>query len=143
MTGPAGALGRLARYGLGWVQGLIALAGAGSVLFEAHRLFLRYYAKEWGGIQISGVNGCQGEDLIANGDLFSGETFCHEALNFVPWIVVYRNHWQVAAAYYGAILIVLLLVGILVLFLQPRQSATKPFGSGQPATHPRQHEHFR
>ncbi len=130
------------RMGLAVVQGLLGLFGAGSVLIGAHQLFLRYYAAEWAGIQLSGVNGCAGEQMIADGDLFSGQTFCNQPLNFVPWVVLYQRHWQAAAIYYGLILTALILTGLLVLRLQ-RGGSTKPFGGGVDSAATPDAEHLR
>ncbi len=62
----------LFRYGLAVVQSLVGLFGAGAVLYQAHTLFLRYYIREWQGIQFAGVHGCAGEEAVVNGDLFEG-----------------------------------------------------------------------
>jgi len=131
MSGPVS----IFRLGLGAVQAIARLFGAGAVLFGAHTLFLRYYANEWGGIQFAGVNGCAGESMVANGDLIEGQTFCNKPENFVPWIEIYRRHWQAAAIYYGLALVVILLIGLALHAMQKRQAPTAPFGGPQrPAT---------
>jgi hypothetical protein len=103
-------MGNAARYALSFAQGIMSLFAAGTIVYEAHRLFLWYYAREMVGIQLSGVNGCAGEDLVANGDLFSGKTFCNGPENLVPWIEIYRHHPPAAAAYYGSLLFILGLI---------------------------------
>jgi len=125
------------------VQAIIGLCGAGSVIYGAHTLFLRYYANEWRGVQISGVNGCAGEEGVANGDLFSGVTLCNKPENFVPWIEVYRHHWQVAASYYGAAAIAILLIGFLWSLTQRRRASVTPFGGPAKVVDLTEHEHLR
>jgi hypothetical protein len=137
-----GALGRWARAGLAWAQGFIGLVGAGAVLVEAHKLFLQYYGREWRGLQLAGVNDCAGVDRIANGDLFEGQTFCNHVINFVPWTEMYRRHWQVALAYYGAIFAALILVGFLIWLVQRRLGSRMPFGGAAAGT-PAASEHLR
>jgi hypothetical protein len=122
---------------------MIALFGAGAVLFEAHQLFLRYYIREWNGIQVVGVNGCAGKEAVANGDLFQGQTFCHQPENFVPWVEVYRNHLQAAAIYYGVILAALLIIGFTLNWLQHRMAGRTPFGGRAKAPSPINSEHLR
>lgn len=129
--------------GLSFGRSMIGLFGAGAVLFEAHKLFLRYYQVEWQGIQFTGVNGCAGEEHVANGDLFEGQTYCHQPENFTPWVEVYRHHWQAAAWYYGAILVVLLLVGFTLSWLQHRLASQTPFGGPPRAPSPADSEHLR
>jgi len=133
----------MVQVGLGLAQVVMGLFGAGSLLYAAHNLFLRYYANEWRGVQFSGVNTCAGEEAIANGDLFSGVTLCNKPVNFVPWIVVYRHHWHVAVLYYGAILLVILLIGIAWFLLQRSRATTTPFGGAQPSAQPSKSEHLR
>lgn len=133
----------LLRFGLAAAGGIIRLFAAGAVLFEAHQLFLRYYAREWGGIQFSGVNGCAGEDGIANGDLFEGQTFCNQPINFVPWVELYRRHWLVAVGYYAAIVAVLVLIGWLMHLGQRRLAGANPYGSSPTAPAPAESEHLR
>ncbi len=135
--------GRLLHFGLAALQGLAGLFGAGSVIVGAHTLFLRYYAKEWGGIQFSGVNGCVGEDMIANGDLFDGQTFCNKPENFVPWIEVYRHHPRAAALYYSAALVLILVIGFVWHLLQRSRATSTPFGGAPPAPDPATNEHLR
>jgi len=125
------------------VQGLMRLAGAGAILFGAHQLFLRYYAKEWAGIQFTGPNGCAGEDMIANGDLIGGQTFCNKPENFIPWIEVYKNHPLAAACYYGAAAAAILLIGVIWHLLQRRRGVEAPFGGPQPLSDPSTSEHLR
>jgi hypothetical protein len=129
--------------GLALVQGVMGLFGAGSVIFAAHSLFLRYYANEWAGIQFSGVNGCAGEDMIANGDLIGGQTFCNKPENFVPWIEIYRRHWQAALAYYGAAAAVIVIIGFVWILLQRNRASATPFGGPTRQVDPAQHEHLR
>jgi hypothetical protein len=52
---------KLFRLGLAVIQGIMRLFGAGAVLYGAHMLFLRYYAREWAGIayNISKSSPCQ------------------------------------------------------------------------------------
>ena len=118
----------LLRYGLAVVQSIAALWSAEAVLHRAHNLFLGYYEHEWEGIQLSGVNGCAGTEQVVNGDLFSGETLCNAPVNFVPWIELYRRHWQVAALYYGCALLVILVIGYVLFALQRRLAPRAPFG---------------
>ena len=131
------------RAGLSVGRSTIGLFGAGAVLFEAHKLFLRYYQREWQGIQFTGVNGCQGEEAIANGDLYAGQTYCNQPENFAPWVEVYRHHWQAAAAYYGVILSALLLIGFILSWLQHRLASPTPFGRPPTAAAPVDSEHLR
>lgn len=131
-------MGNAARYALSLVQGIMSLFAAGTVVYEAHRLFLWYYAREMVGIQLSGVNGCAGEDLVANGDLFSGKTFCNRPENLVPWIEIYRHHPLAAAAYYGSLLLILGLIAAIWIFGQRRRGANNfakqsPHGSSSDA----------
>jgi hypothetical protein len=121
---------------------VVRLFSAGAVLYGAHTLFLRYYAREWGGIQFAGVNGCQGEDMIANGDLIEGQTFCNKPENFVPWIEIYRRHWQAAPLYYGAALAVILILGLILTWLQRRMAPANPFGGARPVS-PADAKHLR
>ena len=139
---PASLLTRWTRAGLSLVQNLMRLFVAGAVLVEAHKLFLSYYAREWSGIQIAGVNGCAGEDAIANADLLEGQTFCNEPINYFPWIELYRRHWQAAAIYYGVAFALILLGGFILHMLQPRGSTT-PYGAVTPAPSPADSEHLR
>lgn len=132
-----------ARWGLAWTQGILRLVSAGAVLFEAHTLFLRYYAREWQGIQLRGVNDCHLEDSIANGDLFIGQTFCNKPENFVPWIEVYRLHPVAAAVYYGIAALVIIAIGIAISAAHRRLAGTKPFGDGGKVRPPSEHEHLR
>jgi hypothetical protein len=119
------------------------LFGAGAVLYGAHMLFLRYYAREWAGMQFAGVNGCAGEEMIADGDLLEGQTYCNKVINFVPWVELYRRHWQAATLYYGVVLAAILLAGLVVLWMQWRLAPTSPFGSGGKALSPAESEHLR
>lgn len=135
--------GVILRYGLAAVQAIMGLFGAGSVIFAAHKLFLRYYANEWAGIQFSGVNGCAGEERIANGDLFEGQTFCNKPINFVPWIEVYRRHWQAAALYYGAALVVILLAGLIWHLVHRSRATVTPFGGAPKKPSAADSEHLR
>ena len=142
---PASPLGWWARAvgaGLSLVQNLMQLFVAGAVLFEAHRLFLSYYAREWAGIQIAGVNGCVGEEMIANADLFEGQTLCNKPINYVPWVEMYRRHWQTAAVYYGAALALILAAGF-ILHLLHHRGTTTPYGEAAPAPSPVDSEHLR
>jgi len=143
MTKSAAGLGHWAQMGLTLVQGVIGVFGAGSVIYGAHTLFLRYYANEWRGVQLSGVNGCVGEESVANGDLFSGVTLCNKPENFVPWIEVYRHHWQVAAAYYGAAAAAILFIGFLWSLTQRRRASATPFGGPAKVADLTEHEHLR
>lgn len=138
-TGPTTIL----RYGLAAVQAVMGLFGAGSVIFAAHKLFLRYYANEWAGIQFSGVNGCAGEDMIANGDLIGGQTFCNKPENFVPWIEIYRHHPRAAALYYGAALMVILLAGLIWHWVHRSRATVTPFGGAPKPASPSDSEHLR
>lgn len=131
------------RFAFALIAGVTQLFAAGSLLYGAHTLFLRYYAREWRGIQISGVNGCQGEDMIANGDLFDGKTFCNQPENFVPWFEIYRRHWHAAVLYYGAALLGIVAIGIVLTLLQKRLASTTPFGSGAKVLSPADSEHLR
>ena len=143
MTAPTSGPRHWAQMGLGLFQGVMGLFGAGSVVFAAHKLFLRYYANEWRGVQISGVNGCAGEEMIANGDLFAGETLCNQPENFVPWIEIYRHHWQAALAYYGGAAAVILVVGFVWSWLQRRRGSATPFGAPAEVGDLSEHEHLR
>ena len=125
------------------LQGLMRLVGAGAILFGAHQLFLRYYAREWAAIQFTGPNGCIGEDMIANGDLIGGQTFCNRPENFAPWIEVYKNHPLAAVTYYGAGAILIFLIGIIWHLLQRRRVGETPFGAPPPLPHPVDSEHLR
>jgi len=136
-------IGHSARLGIALVQGVVALFGAGSVIAAAHALFLRYYAREWTGIQFSGVNGCAGEEWIANGDLIGGQTLCNKPENFVPWIEVYRHHWQAAVGYYGAAVALILLIGFIWSLTQRRQASSTPFGGPTKTVDLSEHEHLR
>jgi len=119
----------LIRYGYAAVQSVVALVGAGSIIYGAHRLFLSYFAREWGGLMFAGVNGCAHEEAIVDADLFDDAvTLCNRVENYVPWVEIYRRHWQVAAAYYGAILLGIAVVGVLVFLLQRRLTRHAPFG---------------
>ena len=113
-----------ARYALSFVQGIMGLFAAGTVIYEAHRLFLWYYAREWIGVQISGVNGCAGEDWVANADLFSGKTFCNKPENLVPWIEIYRHHPLAAAAYYGSLIALLVVIATIWALIQRRSDTS-------------------
>lgn len=135
--------GVVVRYGLAVVQGVMGLFGAGSVIVAAHTLFLRYYAREWGGLQFSGVNGCAGEEAIANGDLFEGQTYCNKPINFVPWVEMYRRHWQAAAVYYGVAAAVIILVGFIWHRLLRNRATTNPFGGAPKSSPPSESEHLR
>ena len=117
-------MGNAARYALSFAQGIMSLFAAGTVVYEAHRLFLWHYAREMTGIQLSGVNGCAGEDRVANGDLFSGKTFCNQPENLAPWIEIYRHHPLAAVAYYGSLLLLLGLIAAIWIFSQRRRGAT-------------------
>jgi hypothetical protein len=136
-------VGNMARYGYAVAQGMMGLFAAGAVLAGAHKLFLRYYANEWRGVQISGVNGCVGEDMIANADLIGGKTFCNKPENFVPWVEVYRHHPRAAALYYGVAVTVILIIGLLAVVAQRRIGATTPFGGSAKPAAPADHEHLR
>lgn len=128
--------------GLAWVHGVFRLFSAGAVIYEAHHLFLRYYAREWQGVQIAGVNGCNGEDLIANADIFVGQTFCNKPENFVPWVEVYRHHPVAAAIYYGVALTIIVVIGMGISAAQRRLGSRRPFGGTiQPS--PEQSEHLQ
>jgi hypothetical protein len=131
------------RFGLALAQTIMGLVGASSVIVAAHTLFLRYYAREWSGIQFAGVNDCVGEDMIANGDLLEGKTFCNQPENFVPWFAVYRHHWQVAALYYGAGLMLILLLGLVMALMQSRLAPATPFGAPAKPPSPGDSEHLR
>lgn len=119
-------IARLGHLALSTVQGIFGLFSAGTVLFEAHRLFLWYYAREWQGVQLSGVNECAGQEAIANGDLFSGTTLCNQPENLVPWVEVYRHHIGVAVAYYGVILAGLFLIAVVWYLFQNRRRIPDP-----------------
>jgi hypothetical protein len=136
-------LASLAQIGLGLVQGVVALFGAGSIIFAAHNLFLRYYANEWAGIQFSGVNGCKGEEVVANGDLLEGQTLCNQPENFMPWIELYRRHWQAALLYYGAAAVLILFIGFLWSLTQRRRASVTPFGGPTKIGDLSEHEHLR
>jgi hypothetical protein len=112
-------------------------------LYGAHSLFLRYYAREWEGIQISGVNGCAGMEQVVNGDLFDGQTLCNQPENFVPWIEIYKRHWEVAAAYYGGGLLVILVIGAIMFLLQRTRPSSAPFGETPVVLSPADSEHLR
>lgn len=118
--------GLATRYALSFAQGILGLFAAGTIFYEAHQYFLKYYTNEWIGVQFSGVNGCAGEDLIANGDLIGGKTFCNKPENFVPWIEVYRHHPLAAALYYGTILLILVSIGIIWRLSQRRTEHPDP-----------------
>ncbi len=130
MSGPRShrhaTVGVAARYALGVIQGIMGLFAAGAVIYEAHSLFLWYYAREWQGIQLSGVNGCAGEDMVANGDLFNGKTFCNKPENLVPWVEIYRHHPLVAAAYYGGLLAIVGLIALVWMLAQRRSRPPDP-----------------
>lgn len=96
-----------------------------------------------GGIQFSGVNGCQGEDMIANGDLIGGQTFCNKPENFVPWIEVYRHHPLAAALYYGAAVAAILLIGFIWHVMQRNRATIMPFGGPTNAPPAADSEHLR
>lgn len=134
---------RIARLGLGRSQGILRLFTAGSVLVGAHQLFLRYYQREWEGLKASGVNGCEGDELIANADLFAGQTFCNEPENFVPWIEVYRHHPVAAAIYYGVALAIILAFGLAIGVVYRRMGGRKPFGATPKPLPTTDHEHLR
>jgi len=137
-------LGSLLRFGLGWTQGTIALFGAGSVLFEAHRYLQRYYAREMAGLQFSGTNDCAGVEQAANGDLIlDAETYCRSLTNYFPSLVLYRHHLIAAAAYYGVIVAAMLVVGLAVLAAQRRIKSAAPFGEGVRVRPASLHEHLR
>jgi hypothetical protein len=119
-------LGLSAYVGYSFFRAIIGVFSAGAVFYEAHTKFLKYYEREWMGVQIRGPNDCMGVDRIANGDLFSGQTFCNQPENFVPWIVIYQNHWQAAVVFYGAIVAVMLAVAGLWWLLQSRRRAATP-----------------
>jgi hypothetical protein len=131
------------RVAFGFVQAIMGLFGAGSLIFAAHSLFLRYYQNEWIGIQYAGVNGCQGEDMVANGDLIGGQTFCNRPENFVPWTLIYRHHPLAAATYYGAAAAVIVLIGFVWSRLQRSHATTTPFGIAPPSIELTHHEHLR
>jgi hypothetical protein len=133
----------LFRFGLAVVHGFLQLFVAGAVITEAHSLFLRYYAREWQGIQFTGPNGCAGEEMVVNGDLFEAQTLCNQPENFVPWIEVYRNHWQAAAVYYGVGLIVIIIIGYVLLLIQRRLAPAAPFGEAAPTPSLDASEHLR
>ncbi|MBL8554610.1 MAG: hypothetical protein JNL41_10060 [Phenylobacterium sp.] len=130
------------RMGLAWSQGILRLFSAGTVLYEAHQLFLRYHAREWQGIQLRGVNDCRGEEIVASGDLFVGQTFCNKPINFVPWVEVYRNHLAQAAIYYGVALVLIVLIGVVIGFAFKRLGTTTPYGAHKRLP-PSQHEYLR
>ena len=136
-------LGLFARYGLATVKGVVGLFGAGSVIFAAHTLFLRYYANEWAGLQLMGVNGCAGEDMVANGDLIGGQTFCNKPLNFFPWIELYRHHMLAAALYYGVACVVILVIGFFLNAAQQRLAGRTPYGGSPAPPLPGDSEHLR
>jgi len=143
MNSENGAVGT-ARLGLAVIQMIVRLVGAGSVLFSAHRLFLRYFHNEMIGLLFSGVNRCAGEEQVANGDLITDAiTLCHEPLNYAPWLVLYRHHWQAASAYYGAILLAIILAGYVVTRLQRRAIPSSPFGRPVRGPSPVDSEHLR
>ena len=124
------------------IQGVLGLAAGGTVLGTAHALFLRIYQREWGEIQFTGPNECAGEERIANGDLFGGETICNKVENiFTPWISVYQHHFKVALIYYGLIFLVVFGVG-LVWTLAQRRPPAKPFGTATKLVL-RDNEHLR
>jgi hypothetical protein len=131
------------RYGLVIAQSVTALFSTGAVLYGAHTLFLRYYAREWEGVQIAGVNGCAGAERVVNGDLFEGQTLCNQPENFVPWVEIYRRHWQVAAAYYGTGLAAIFVIGFLLVMMQRRLAPRDPFGAAPSALAPENSEHLR
>ncbi|MBO9499547.1 MAG: hypothetical protein J7483_08840 [Novosphingobium sp.] len=133
----------LARLGLAIVQSVVALFGAGSVLYGAHRLFLWYYANEMRGIQIGLASSCGGAEHVVNGDLFEGETLCNKPINAVPWTELYRRHWDTALAYYGIGLFVILLIGLVVFYLQRSHAPVAPFGEAPAAPSPQDSEHLR
>jgi hypothetical protein len=123
----AGEIGKFAsrlrqapRYGFGVARSLLAVFAAGTVFYEMHSLFLTYHAREWLGLQASGVNTCAGESIIANGDLFSGATFCNHFLNYLPWLVLYKNHLDEVIAYYGVGILVIVSIGWLWVSWQHR-----------------------
>ncbi len=130
------------RNGLGLVQGATRLFGSGAILFEAHNLFLRYYGREWSGMLVAGVNGCAGTDMVANGDLLEGQTFCNQPENFVPWVLLYRRHWVAALIYYGVALALILVIGLIWSRLARSATAT-PFGGPPAPVSPADHEHLR
>jgi hypothetical protein len=132
----------LVRFGLGVVQSITALFSGGAVIYGAHSLFLSYYIREWQGIQFAGVNGCAGTEQVVNGDLLEGETLCHDVVNYVPWIEMYRRHWDTAAIYYGVILLGFLVIGLLFVMLQRRLTHHAPFGEPTPAASLEASEHL-
>jgi hypothetical protein len=136
-------LGSLLRFGLGWSQGIIGLVGAGSVLFEANRYFVRFYAREMAGLQFSGTNDCAGVEQVANGDLIlDAETYCRSLTNYFPSLVLYQHHRVAAAAYYGVIVAAMLVVGLALLAAQRRIKSAAPFGEGAGARRAAHHEHL-
>ncbi|MDB5584479.1 MAG: hypothetical protein JWR80_9655 [Bradyrhizobium sp.] len=131
----------LFRFGNAVALSLFTLFSSG-IVYEAHTRFLQYYIREWEGVQLVGVNGCNGMERVVNGDLIEGQTLCNQPVNFMPWIEIYRRHWQEAALYYGAILVALCLIGVLVLRWQNRRAARSPFGHSAPAPAPEDDEHL-
>lgn len=136
-------LGMLVRHGLVSVQGMLRLFSAGAVIYEAHQLFLSYYSREWNGMLFSGVNGCQGESMVANGDLFEGQTFCNQPINFFPWLELYRRHWLAALLYYGVAAIVIILIGFAISAAQRRLAGRAPFGGPAAPPAPSSSEHLQ
>lgn len=133
----------LFRYGLAVAQSVVALFGAGTVLYQAHTLFLRYYQREWAGIQFAGVDGCKGTEQVVDGDLFDGETICNSPTEIFTWTEVYRRHWDTAAIYYGTALAIILVIGLIVMMMQRRTAPHTPFGEAQPVLSPKDSEHLR
>lgn len=133
----------LFRSGLSVAQSIIQLFAAGTILYGVHTLFLGYYAREWRGVQIAGVDGCAGMERAVNGDLFEGETLCHQPENFVPWIEIYRRHWEAAGIVYGVVLALMILIGVVILRWQRRLAAHVPFGRTPAAPPPEKDEHLR
>ena len=133
----------IVRIGLATAQAAIGLFSAGTVLYGAHTLFLRYYEREWQGIQIAGVNGCAGEERVVNGDLFDGQTLCNQPENFVPWIEIYKRHWEIAGLYYGVGLLAISVIGLVMFLLQRTRALRAPFGETPAVLSPADSEHLR
>ena len=80
------------------------------------------------GVQLTGVNDCVWEDMIASGDLYEGQTFCNKPENLFPTYIIYEHYWQVALIYFGLVVAGLLLVGRLWLRLQQKSAPANPTG---------------
>ncbi len=102
------------RFAYGFAQGLFRLFAAGALLYELHQLVLGYYSYEWASIQINGGDrACSAMNWYANGGMLGGTTACRSAMLWFPWLRLYENHALPIAAFYAAVLAVLVGVALL------------------------------